>query len=64
MYAVEAGAGVVTSRGDVHYVVTEYGVAQLHGLSIRERIQELIRLQIPNFMMNWRSMQKSKNIYK
>src|SRR5262249_18852989 len=30
------GAGVVTSRGDVHYVVTEYGVAYLHGKSIRE----------------------------
>jgi acyl-CoA hydrolase len=32
------GAGVVTTRGDVHYVVTEYGIAYLHGKSIRERV--------------------------
>ena len=31
------GAGVVTTRGDVHYVVTEYGIAYLHGKNIRER---------------------------
>ncbi|HOJ18198.1 MAG: acetyl-CoA hydrolase/transferase family protein [Ignavibacteriales bacterium] len=46
---LKPGAGVVTSRGDVHYVVTEYGVAQLHGLSIRERIQELIKIANPKF---------------
>jgi len=34
---LDEGAGVVTSRGDVHYVVTEYGVAYLHGKTIRER---------------------------
>jgi len=37
------GAGVVTTRGDVHYVVTEYGVAYLHGKSIRERVMDLGR---------------------
>jgi acyl-CoA hydrolase len=42
-----AGAGVVTSRGDVHYMVTEYGVAYLHGKSIRERCKELIRIAHP-----------------
>ena len=35
------GAGVVTTRGDVHYVVTEYGIAYLHGKSIRERVLAL-----------------------
>jgi acetyl-CoA hydrolase len=43
------GAGVVTSRGDVHYVVTEFGVAYLHGRSIRERAQALIAVAHPDF---------------
>jgi len=43
------GAGVVTSRADVHYVVTEYGVAFLHGRSIRQRCQALIRVAHPRF---------------
>lgn len=43
------GAGVVTSRGDVHYVVTEYGVATLRGRSIRERALELIQVAHPKF---------------
>ena len=42
-------AGVVTSRGDVHYVVTEYGVAYLHGKSIRERAIALINIAHPSF---------------
>ena len=46
---VSEGAGVVTSRGDVHYVVTEYGVASLRGKSIRERALELIRIAHPKF---------------
>lgn len=43
------GAGVVTSRGDVHYVVTEYGVAYLHGKNIRERSLALIQISHPKF---------------
>ncbi|SDK55475.1 bifunctional acetyl-CoA hydrolase/transferase family protein/GNAT family N-acetyltransferase [Microbulbifer yueqingensis] len=43
------GGGVVTSRGHVHYVVTEYGIAWLHGKSIRERALELIRIAHPKF---------------
>jgi acyl-CoA hydrolase len=43
------GAGVVTTRGDVHYVVTEYGIAYLHGKSIRERVLELINVAHPKF---------------
>ena len=43
------GAGVVTSRGHVHYVVTEFGVASLRGKSIRERALELIRVAHPKF---------------
>jgi len=43
------GAGVVTSRGLVHYVVTEFGVAYLHGKCIRERAKALIEIAHPKF---------------
>ena len=43
------GAGVVTSRGDVHYVITEYGVAHLFGKSLKERASELISIAHPKF---------------
>jgi len=43
------GAGVVTTRGDVHYVVTEYGVAYLHGKSVQERAIALICIAHPKF---------------
>ncbi|MBF0401458.1 MAG: GNAT family N-acetyltransferase [Magnetococcales bacterium] len=45
---VTEGAGVVTSRGDVHYVVTEYGIATLRGRSVRERAMELIQVAHPD----------------
>ncbi len=43
------GAGVVTSRGLIRYVVTEFGVAYLHGKSIRERAKSLIEIAHPKF---------------
>lgn len=43
------GAGVTLHRGDVHYVVTEYGIAYLHGKSIRERAMALIAIACPDF---------------
>ena len=43
------GAGVVTSRGLVRYVVTEHGVAFLHGKTIRQRAQALIEIAHPKF---------------
>ncbi len=46
---LKKGAGVVTTRGDVHYVVTEYGVAQLFGKSIQERAKALINIAHPKF---------------
>jgi acyl-CoA hydrolase/RimJ/RimL family protein N-acetyltransferase len=42
-----AGAGVIATRGDVDYVVTEYGIAYLHGRSIRERALALINIAHP-----------------
>jgi acyl-CoA hydrolase/RimJ/RimL family protein N-acetyltransferase len=43
------GAGVVTTRGDVHYVVTEFGVAYLHGKNVQERALALISIAHPDF---------------
>ncbi|MEW6428793.1 MAG: GNAT family N-acetyltransferase [Thermodesulfobacteriota bacterium] len=43
------GAGVVTTRGTVHYVVTEYGIAYLHGKSVQERALALISIAHPDF---------------
>jgi 4-hydroxybutyrate CoA-transferase len=46
---LKEGAGVVTSRGDVHYVITEYGVAGLHGKTMRDRCRALIGIAHPKF---------------
>ena len=46
---LKEGAGVTLTRGDIHYVVTEYGIAYLHGKSIRERAMDLITIAHPKF---------------
>ncbi len=46
---LKEGAGVTTSRGDVHYVATEYGIVNLHGKTIRERVEMLTSIAHPNF---------------
>ena len=46
---LQPGAGVVTTRGDVYFVVTEHGVAALHGRPVRERAQALIDVAAPQF---------------
>jgi acyl-CoA hydrolase len=43
------GAGVVTTRGHVHWIVTEHGAVNLHGLSLRERADALISIAHPDF---------------
>ncbi|MFZ2417669.1 MAG: GNAT family N-acetyltransferase [Smithellaceae bacterium] len=43
------GSGVVVTRGDIHYVVTEYGIAYVHGKSIRDRAMMLISIAHPKF---------------
>ena len=46
---LKKGAGVVTTRADVMYVVTEYGVAYLHGKNLKERTRALINIAHPDF---------------
>lgn len=46
---LKEGAGVTLIRGDVRYVVTEYGIAYLHGKNIRERAMDLIAIAHPDF---------------
>ena len=59
------GAGVTLNRGDIHYVVTEYGIAYLHGKNIRERAMELIAIAHPKFRPELIREAKKRNlIYK
>ena len=47
--ALKQGAGATLNRGDVHYVVTEYGIAHVHGKNVRERAMDLIAIAHPAF---------------
>lgn len=47
--SLSAGAGVATTRGDVNFVVTEYGIAELQGKSIYQRVMELAQIAHPKF---------------
>jgi acyl-CoA hydrolase/GNAT superfamily N-acetyltransferase len=59
------GVGVTLSRGDIHYVVTEYGIAYLHGKNIRERAMDLISIAHPKFREELIDQAKQRNlIYK
>jgi len=49
VWELKPGAGVITTRNDVHYIITEYGIAYLHGKTIRERVHALIRIAHPKF---------------
>jgi acyl-CoA hydrolase/GNAT superfamily N-acetyltransferase len=62
---VSEGAGVTLTRGDIHYVITEYGIAYLHGKNIRERAMELISIAHPKFR-SWliEEAKRSNLIYK
>ena len=46
---LKPGAGVVTTRAHVQYIITEYGVANLYGKTIKQRISELVKIAHPNF---------------
>lgn len=46
--ALNPGAGVVTTRSHVHYIVTEYGIANLYGRTIKERVKALVNISHPD----------------
>jgi acyl-CoA hydrolase len=46
---LKTGAGVVTTRAHAHYIVTEYGVANLYGKTLKQRVQALVKIAHPNF---------------
>jgi acetyl-CoA hydrolase len=58
---LKQGAGVVTGRNHVHYVVTEYGVAMLYGKTIRQRVWELIKVSHPDFRADLEKKAKELN---
>lgn len=57
------GAGVVTTRGHVHWVVTEYGAVNLHGLSLRQRAESLISIAHPDFRSELRDQLRQTRHY-
>lgn len=60
--ALAEGSGVVTTRADVHFVVTEYGVASLFGRSLRERAEALIGIAHPDFRQDLRDAARRRNL--
>lgn len=58
---LKEGAGVVTSRGDVHYVITEYGIAYLHGKSLRRRVEALLQISHPDFCAELEAFAKERH---
>jgi acyl-CoA hydrolase len=60
--ALAEGSGVVTSRADVQYVVTEYGVANLFGKSLRERALALIECAHPDFREELRQAARARKL--
>jgi acyl-CoA hydrolase len=59
---LKQGAGVVTSRADVHYVITEHGVANLFGKNLRERAEALIDIAEPRFRDELIEAAKERNL--
>jgi acyl-CoA hydrolase len=59
---LKQGAGVVTTRADVKYVVTEFGVAYLHGKNLKERTKALINIAHPNFQDELIKEAKARNL--
>lgn len=60
---LKEGAGVVTTRADVHYVVTEFGVAHLFGKNLRERVEALIGIAHPSFHDELERAAKERGIF-
>jgi acetyl-CoA hydrolase len=59
---LEPGAGVTTSRNDVHYIVTEYGVAYLFGKTVRQRAEALIAIAHPDFRAELEAAARARHL--
>ena len=59
---LKPGAGVVTSRADVHYVATEFGIEKLFGKNLRERAEALIRIAHPDFQSELEAAAKERKL--
>ncbi|MDA8139685.1 MAG: GNAT family N-acetyltransferase [Desulfobacteraceae bacterium] len=59
--SLSEGAGVATTRGDVNFVVTEYGIAELKGKSIYQRVMELAQIAHPKFREELISVAKKRH---
>jgi acyl-CoA hydrolase len=59
---LKEGAGVVTSRADVHWIVTEHGVANLFGKNLRERVEALIGIADPRFQEDLEAAAKERKL--
>ncbi len=59
---LKQGAGVVTSRADVHYVVTEHGVANIFGRNLRQRVEALIRIAAPQHQAELEQAAKERKL--
>lgn len=59
---LQVGAGVVTTRADVHYVVTEHGSAYLHGKNLRQRAEALISIAHPDFRSRLEEAAKKRKL--
>lgn len=60
---LKPGAGVVTTRGHIHWVVTEFGAVNLHGLSLRQRGEAMISIAHPDFQSELRNSLKDRNLF-
>ena len=58
---LKQGAGVVTSRNHVHFIVTEFGVADLYGKSVRQRVDALVNIAHPDFRLDLKKQAKELN---
>ena len=59
---LKKGAGVVTTRGDVRTIVTEYGIANLWGKNLQERTKSLINIAHPKFRPDLIREAKARNL--
>jgi acetyl-CoA hydrolase len=60
---LDRGAGVVITRADVHAVVTEHGVAHMHGRNVRERARALIEIAAPEFQEDLNRAAREREIF-